>query len=279
MTGWTCMHQKIVASSVWSAKYHVRIAWVTLLACADRNGLVQFGVVGLQRMANITMEETVEAIAILSAPDPDTITQEKQGRRIEVHERGFLIVNHERYRQAAWGTAAREKEAIRKAMSRQSEKVTGKSNPPPSPLPLTPKSTPPHPTPPQACPDKSGTCPDKCGENERVCAQNARICLHWLNDKSGRHFRETGPNLTVIMARLRETGVDLEGVKRMIARQCQRWLDTSQAEYLRPETLFGKTKFDSYYAARDLPVNEQQAGIGGGKPAEKPLALRIAENI
>lgn len=40
----------------------------------------------------------------------------------------------------------------------------------------------------------------------------------------------------------------------MIDRQCQRWMGTSQEEYLRPETLFGKQKFDSYYAAKDLPI-------------------------
>ena len=48
--------------------------------------------------------------------------------------------------------------------------------------------------------------------------------------------------------------MDIEGVKKMIVRQCKRWKGTEMAEYLRPETLFNKTKFDGYYAARDLPV-------------------------
>ncbi len=29
-------------------------------------------------------------------------------------------------------------------------------------------------------------------------------------------------------------------------------------EYLRPETLFGKEKFNGYYAAKDLPVNHEE---------------------
>ena len=88
---------------------------------------------------------------------------------------------------------------------------------------------------------------------------NARSALHLLNEKTGKHFRETDANLGIISARLRESGVDLDGVKQMIARQCDRWKGTTQEEYLRPETLFGKTKFDSYYAAKDLPVQTQES--------------------
>jgi uncharacterized phage protein (TIGR02220 family) len=61
--------------------------------------------------------------------------------------------------------------------------------------------------------------------------------------------------LRIISARLNEDGVTLDGVRHMITRQVERWKDTPQAEYLRPETLFGKTKFQGYYANRDLPIN------------------------
>lgn len=97
----------------------------------------------------------------------------------------------------------------------------------------------------------------------------ARIVIHFLNEQTGRHFRELNSNLTVIAARLREPQVDLEGVKEMIIRQCKRWKGTSQEEYLRPETLFGKTKFDSYYAAKDLPVTYGNTQTNTGL-AEKP---------
>ena len=106
--------------------------------------------------------------------------------------------------------------------------------------------------------------------NEMPAAQiyspESRIALHWLNEKSGRHFRETESSLAPINARLKEPDVDIAGVKLMIERQCARWKGTPQEEYLRPETLFGKQKFDSYYAAKDLPVVEQKSG----KPSHKP---------
>lgn len=89
---------------------------------------------------------------------------------------------------------------------------------------------------------------------------HARVLIHFLNEKTGRAFRETDANLTVITARLKEDGVDIAGCKMMIERQVRRWKGTESEEYLRPETLFGKTKFDSYYAAKYQPVPERANG-------------------
>lgn len=98
-----------------------------------------------------------------------------------------------------------------------------------------------------------GTAGDDC-----VCEPSkfskARIVLHHLNQSACRKYRETASNLSVIQARLDEVGGDLEGVKKMINRQVQRWIGTEQEEYLRPETLFGKQKFGSYYDNRDVPI-------------------------
>lgn len=88
---------------------------------------------------------------------------------------------------------------------------------------------------------------------------HARTALHALNLESGRQFRETDPNLTIITARLKEPGVSIEGVMQMIKRQCDMWKpDPKMCEFLRPETLFGKTKFDGYYAAKDVPITNHQ---------------------
>lgn len=84
---------------------------------------------------------------------------------------------------------------------------------------------------------------------------DSKAMLSILNAATGKRFRETEVNLSLISARLKEPGVDADGVRQMIARQVGLWLpDAKMAEYLRPETLFGKSKFDSYYAARLTPV-------------------------
>lgn len=49
-------------------------------------------------MANITLEEAKEAVDVLSSPDPDTLTQTAEGRRIERCEQGWRIVNWQHYR-------------------------------------------------------------------------------------------------------------------------------------------------------------------------------------
>jgi uncharacterized phage protein (TIGR02220 family) len=107
---------------------------------------------------------------------------------------------------------------------------------------------------------------------------DSRTALHILNESSRRHFRETDANLSIISHRLKEPGVDIAGVRRMIERQCARWLNTEQAEYLRPETLFGKTKFDGYYASRDLPAKQQEKARNNGKTTfAQAQARQLAE--
>lgn len=97
-------------------------------------------------------------------------------------------------------------------------------------------------------------------KKEKTYHPHARTALFYLNEKSGRAYRETGPNLSIITARLKEPDVTIDGVQAMIDRMCAMWKGNPRMEeYLRPETLFGKQKFDGYYAGRNLPIpNESQ---------------------
>lgn len=88
----------------------------------------------------------------------------------------------------------------------------------------------------------------------QIVMTNARKVLEYLNQQTGRSFRETDSNLRIIAARLKEPGIDLEEVGAMIDRQVARWKGTKMEEYLRPATLFNATKFESYYEARNNPV-------------------------
>lgn len=82
----------------------------------------------------------------------------------------------------------------------------------------------------------------------------AKSILEHLNATTGLRYRPVDSNLTIISARLNEPGVDADGVRTMIYRQTQLWKGTDMEKYLRPETLFRKSKFDAYYAARLVPV-------------------------
>lgn len=94
-------------------------------------------------------------------------------------------------------------------------------------------------------------------ENSVLVDSDSRSVLSFLNLITLKNFRMTESNLKLIRARLSEDGVTVEGVTRMIERQCELWKDDPKMfEFLRPETLFGKSKFDGYYAAKDLPVKK-----------------------
>ena len=47
----------------------------------------------------------------------------------------------------------------------------------------------------------------------------------------------------------------------MIDRQVAQWSGTHMAEYLQPSTLFGKSKFDQYFAKRDEPVRRDEGKL------------------
>jgi uncharacterized phage protein (TIGR02220 family) len=92
--------------------------------------------------------------------------------------------------------------------------------------------------------------------------EHARSVLHILNEAAGCRFTEVDTNLSVISARLREPEVTLEGVRQMIDRMCSKWKGTDMADYLRPETLFRKSKFNGYYAQRNSAVIKDNGRSG-----------------
>lgn len=90
-------------------------------------------------------------------------------------------------------------------------------------------------------------------KEEKEPSVEFRILDH-LNQKTGRSFRAIDANLKLISVRLSEVEGDEAGILQMIDRQCALWKGKDQEEYLRPETLFGKTKFNGYYDSRSVAV-------------------------
>lgn len=70
--------------------------------------------------------------------------------------------------------------------------------------------------------------------------------LAYLNVKTGKAFRPVRANLSLIQARIRESACP-DDLKAVIDVKVAQWGDDPKmAEYLRPETLFGATKFAGY---------------------------------
>ena len=79
----------------------------------------------------------------------------------------------------------------------------------------------------------------------RALRETAKRVLAFLNEKSGKKFREVEANLKPILARLAE--FDETMLRSIILHRCQLWsADEKMAEFLRPATLFNATKCAQY---------------------------------
>lgn len=98
MTGYTKLFSSLVTSTVWREPSDLRVVWITLLALADKNGVVEGSIPGLADMARVEVETCRAVLKRLQEPDEDSRTQEFDGRRIEPVDGGFRILNYAKYR-------------------------------------------------------------------------------------------------------------------------------------------------------------------------------------
>ncbi len=123
MSGYTKLFASIVASTVWDTPPAVTKVWVTMLAIADKDGIVQASVPGLAHFARVARDDAAEALRLFLAPDPDSRTPENEGRRIEAVEGGWRLLNHGKYRELMSQDDLREKAAARKQRQRERERL------------------------------------------------------------------------------------------------------------------------------------------------------------
>lgn len=82
--------------------------------------------------------------------------------------------------------------------------------------------------------------------NDLIFDNDSKNVLLYLNSKAGKNYRFTNSNLKFIKARLKE-GVSYDDMLKVIDLKVEHWLGTNMDMYLRPETLFNSTKFETYY--------------------------------
>jgi hypothetical protein len=72
--------------------------WITMLAMADKHGIVISSLPGLSDMARVSIEGTLAALEKLASPDKWSSTQEHEGRRVEKIDRGWRLLNYVKFR-------------------------------------------------------------------------------------------------------------------------------------------------------------------------------------
>ena len=97
MVGFTKLHAKIIHSSIWQENAETCKVWVTMLAMAGRDGVVEASISGLARASNLPIEAVEAALKLFLGPDPYS-SDGTTGERIEVVPGGWLLLNHHNYR-------------------------------------------------------------------------------------------------------------------------------------------------------------------------------------
>lgn len=113
---------EILSSSVWSEAAHVRLVWITLLILCDTEGNVGAAVPGIARAAGVTLDEAVDAIRRLQEPDPHSRTKAHEGRRLEISDRGFRVLNFMEHLDRLSSERLRARERVRMHRKRHSDK-------------------------------------------------------------------------------------------------------------------------------------------------------------
>jgi hypothetical protein len=91
---YTKLKSSIVTSTIWGEPHTTRIVWITMLALANKDGVVQASIPGLAHVARVTLEEAEHAIATLLAPDIYSRTKDYEGRRISECDGGWVLLNY-----------------------------------------------------------------------------------------------------------------------------------------------------------------------------------------
>lgn len=146
---YTKLFSSITASTIVSEPLATRWLWVTMLAMADGQGCVWGSIPGLARIANITLTECETALECFLAPDLYSRTKDHDGRRVELVDGGWRLLNHAKYR--AIRSAEERREYMREYMRERRAKEDGCKPACKQPLAVSTEVTPPTPTP---TPDK-----------------------------------------------------------------------------------------------------------------------------
>jgi hypothetical protein len=118
-TSFTKLFSSITNSTIWAEDDQTRLVWITMLALADQNGYVGASLPGLAHQARVSIEAATKAIEKFLAPDTYSRSPEFEGRRIEPADRGWTLLNYQRFREMRDEEVRKEYERKRKASQRK----------------------------------------------------------------------------------------------------------------------------------------------------------------
>ena len=118
------LFSSIIHSTIWREGMPTKILWITMLAMADKDGMVQASIPGLADAARISVTECEEGLQRLQEPDPYSRTKDNEGRRILAVDGGWALLNYPKYRDLKSEEEKREKNRVKVANWRQKQKAS-----------------------------------------------------------------------------------------------------------------------------------------------------------
>lgn len=122
-------------------------------------------------------------------------------------------------------------------------------------------------------------CPANAGRDEvpgskkkenREVRESAKRLLEFLNSKTGCRYQPVDGTLAHIMARLRD-GANERHCRAVIAMKVAEWnADPKMRKFLRPETLFNRTKFNAYYGQLNWEAESDGGSDDGTSNGDEP---------
>ena len=117
------LFETLLNSSIMESDLHVRWVWIVLLLMADREGMVVATDIAISRRANLSLEETQEALHFLQQPDPNSTTPDLDGQRIITEgPNTWWLVNYLKYRELK--DKDQQREATRRRVARHRERYS-----------------------------------------------------------------------------------------------------------------------------------------------------------
>ncbi|KKM77191.1 hypothetical protein LCGC14_1372540 [marine sediment metagenome] len=92
------IYATILDSSIWAEDHPTVRLWFTMLLMSDSTGYIEAAVPGLAGRAHITLPECEAALEKFQSPDLYSKDQEDDGRRVKKVDRGWQLLNYQRYR-------------------------------------------------------------------------------------------------------------------------------------------------------------------------------------
>jgi len=110
----------LLRSSILEENVNVRWLWIALLLETDVDGNVYGTPEALARLANLSLKDTTDALAILMAPDENSTTSEENGRRLlNPAPNHWFVVNYSHYRNIKDANEERQKTNARVRLYRE----------------------------------------------------------------------------------------------------------------------------------------------------------------